>query len=366
MVSAYAIPKYLLEVYKTDEENFEPYTPKTSHDDQQDKKEEKKEKKEKKEEEKEEEEEEEEVEENKDGFTLHQGEILEIYYYKNLHTLSSEHDYEEMSNKGSCEIPYHETDLKQCYLGVRLCLRVDWEESNEQKLLKELPESLLGFITEESFNNGLSNLGLSGMDKLMDKEYQFEFTQMKRSEIIIEMIKTAGLKPEVDVTGLQDDVIDYSNISSSGDSDDSGSIGGEGADVDNLVKKIIKGKKGGLKKATAIHDWLKQNVKYSFYGCSRCSTPAQCIQNASHLNCADTSRLTRAMMSSAGLKAYVVHHSQGYGHFWTIVEIGGKKYASDQTGSGSAWDTVWYPSGRRSGGGTGGSYDRVCGDNPSC
>ena len=28
MVSAYAIPRYLLEIYKTDEENFEPYVPK--------------------------------------------------------------------------------------------------------------------------------------------------------------------------------------------------------------------------------------------------------------------------------------------------------------------------------------------------
>ena len=97
MVSAYAIPRYLLEVYKTDEENFEPYTPKTSNDDSSDKD------KKKKEEEKTEEEdevEEEEVEENEEGFTLHQGEIQEIYYYPNLHTLSWDHDYEELSNNG--------------------------------------------------------------------------------------------------------------------------------------------------------------------------------------------------------------------------------------------------------------------------
>lgn len=362
MVSAYAIPCYLLEVYKTDEENFEPYTPKTSNDDSSDKD------KKKKEEEKTEEEdgeEEEEVEENEEGFTLHQGEIQEIYYYPNLHTLSWDHDYEELSNNGSCEIPYHETDLKQCYLGVRLCLRVDWEEYNETRVLKELPEAILGFITEERFSNALTELTLSGMDKLTEKEYQFEFTQMKRSEIIIEMIKTAGLIPEVDVTGLQDDIIDYSNISSSGD-DDSGSTGGEGADIDSLVKKIIKGKKGALAKAQAIHEWLKQNVRYGSYSCSQCSTPAECLKKLTHLNCADTARLTRAMMSSAGLKAYVAHHSQGPGHFWTIIEIKGVKYASDQTGSGSAWNTVWYPSGRTGAGTSGGNYDRICGDNPSC
>lgn len=362
MVSAYAIPRYLLEVYKTDEENFEPYTPMSSHDD---KEEDAQDKLKKKKEEDEEEKEEEEVEENKEGFTLHQGEIQEIYYYRNLHNMGWDHDYEDMSNNGSCEIPYHETDLSQCYLGVRLLLRADWEEYNEKRILKELPPAIEGFITEERFSNGLTSLTLAGRDKSLEEEYQFEFTQMKRSEIIIEMIKTAGLIPEVDVTGLQDDVIDYSNISSSGD-DDSGSTGGEGADIDSLVKKIIKGKKGALAKAQAIHEWLKQNVRYGSYSCSQCSTSAECLKKLTHLNCADTSRLTRAMMSSAGLKAYVAHHSQGPGHFWTIIEIKGVKYASDQTGSGSAWNTVWYPGGRADAGTSGGNYDRICGDNPLC
>ena len=109
-----------------------------------------------------------------------------------------------------------------------MLLRVDWEEYNEKRVLKELPPAILGFITEERFNNGLTSLSLSGMDKTLEEEYQFEFTQMKRSEIITEMItemiKTANLKPDVDVTGLQDDVIDYSNVNS-GDGD-SGEVGG--------------------------------------------------------------------------------------------------------------------------------------------
>lgn len=357
MVSAYAIPKYLLEVYKTDEENFEPYTPNTGDTTEDSSKDKSKEKKDK-----EEDEETEEVEENEEGFSLHQGEILEIYYYKNLHNMSWDHDYEDMSNSGSCEIPYYETDLGQCYLGVRLLLRVDWEDTGENKLLKELPSVLLGFITEERFNNGLTSLSVSGMDKTMEEEYQFDFTQMKRSEIIIEMIKTANLKPEVDVTGLQDDVIDYSNVSSSGDSDDdSGVASDEGATINSLVKSIIKGKKGALEKAKAIHEWLRQNVKYGSYSDSRCSTPEQCLQNKSHINCADTSRLTRAMMAAAGINCYVVH---GPNHYWTVLEIGGRKYVSDQTGSGSAFNTVWYPSGRVDAGSNGGNYDKICGKNP--
>ena len=128
MVSAYAIPRYLLEIYKTDEENFEPYVPNTSNNEEESVKD-----KVKEEGNKETDEETYDVEENKDGFTLHQGEIQEIYYYRNLHSIGWDHDYEDMSNSGSCEIPYFETDLSQCYLGVRLLLRVDWEEYNEKE-----------------------------------------------------------------------------------------------------------------------------------------------------------------------------------------------------------------------------------------
>ena len=357
MVAAYAIPRYLLEVYKTDEENFEPYEPMTSHDDEK-KKEDALDKLNKKKEEDEEEEEEEEVEENDEGFTLHQGEILEIYYYPNLHSMGWDHDYEEMANNGSCELPYHETKLEQCYLGVRLCLRVDWEESNEKRVLKELPEAILGFITEERFSNGLTELTLSGMDKLMDKEYKFEFTQMKRSEIIIEMIKTAGLIPEVDPTGLQDDVIDYTNISSSGDDDSSG-VGGEYASINDFVKKAIKGKKGSRAKAEAIHNSLKEIIRYGDYSCSHYPhDPEACLKNAGSLNCADTSCLTRACFSAAKLTARVVH---GPNHFWTEVQLDGQWVASDLTGC------TGCPS-RRGLGEIYNNYskDSVCGDFPSC
>lgn len=352
MVSAYAIPRYLLEIYKTDEENFEPYVPNTSNNEEESVKD-----KVKEEGNKETDEETYDVEENKDGFTLHQGEIQEIYYYRNLHSIGWDHDYEDMSNSGSCEIPYFETDLSQCYLGVRLLLRVDWEEYNEKRVLKELPPAILGFITEERFNNGLTSLSLSGMDKTLEEEYQFEFTQMKRSEIITEMIKTANLKPDVDVTGLQDDVIDYSNVNS-GDGD-SGEVGGNYASINDFVKKAIKGKKGDRAKAEAIHNALKAIIRYSYYSCSNYPRdPEACLKNASHLNCADTSCLTCTCFKAAKLTARVVH---GPNHFWTEVQIAGQWIASDLTGCEGCES-------RRSLGQVWNNYnkDRVCGDFPSC
>ena len=336
MIAADSIPRYLLEVYKTDEENFEPYEPRTSGDSK-DTKEELEKAKKKKEKKEDDEEEEEDVEENEEGFTLHQGEILEIYYYSNLHSMGWDHDYEEMSNNGSCEIPYHETKLDQCYLGVRLCLRADWEEYNQDRVLKELPEAILGFITEERFNNGLTELSLSGMDKLMDKEYQFEFTQMKRSEIIIEMIKTAGLVPEVDPTGLQDDVIDYSNTSSSDDGADTDASGVSG-DVAEAAKKACKGKKSARDKANAITAYICDHVQYpspNYSDHQKC--PSEVLKSG-YSNCCDRARLGYQMAQVVKLKARGVH---GPNHVWVQYYVDGAWHDSDPGYSRRSIDQVY-------------------------
>ena len=139
--------------------------------------------------------------------------------------------------------------------------------------------------------------------------------------------------------------------------------GGEGKTIDNLVKKIIGSETNELKKAKLIHEWLQKNVRYTRYECTRYNTPEKCYKNRRHLNCADTARLTASMMRSAGLKCYIVHRTYNGGHFWTIIEINGKKYASDQTGDGSAWNTVWARSGRTKVS-NGGKYSRKNGKVP--
>ena len=141
--------------------------------------------------------------------------------------------------------------------------------------------------------------------------------------------------------------------------------GGEGTTIDNLVKKIIGNETDELKKAKLIHEWLRTHVRYKYYECTRYNTPEKCYNNRTRLNCADTARLTASMMRSAGLTCYVVHRTFNGGHFWTVIVINGKKYASDQTGNGSAWNTVWQSSGRRGNGGSA-PYSRKNGKVPDC
>ena len=129
--------------------------------------------------------------------------------------------------------------------------------------------------------------------------------------------------------------------------------GGEGKVIDDLVKKIVGKEKNELKKAKKIHSWLVNNVRYKYYTCSKYKTAEACLNNKGHLNCADTSRLSRALYGSANLNAYVVHAP---GHFWTVIKINGKEYNSDATSRSRPWNKVYKNK----------KYTSKNGKNPSC
>lgn len=298
------------------------------------------------------------------NFILQNGATKQIDYIGELFSDSFEMDYTDISSNSSVSVPIEY--MKHFFKGKKMALKKAWQTGPLE--WEKMNTAVLGFCTELTWNNDHIDVKISGMDKLMEQSATFEFTQTKRSEIVTQIIEKAGLKAKVDVTGLVDDVIDF-KTSSSSSSTDSGSSDLPGIGnktIDDLVKEIVGSESDELAKAKKIHEWLRKNVIYSFYECTRYSTPESCLKNKSHLNCADTARLTTAMMKSAGLTAYVVH---GPYHFWTMIEIGGKKYASDQTGresagmSGSAFNTVWWQGRGRSSAIP--PYSKN-GDNPSC
>jgi len=317
-VKAYSIPRNIFEVYKTDEENFVPYEPnmgekeeESSSDSDSDKKEE--------------EEEEEEVEENDEGFTLHQGEILETYYYGDFFRTEHEYDYEAISNNGSITVP--SIDKKRFYKGVRTCLRKGWEEHGSTVTLDDLSEVLLGFITEQTFDENGVDITLSGMTKLLDKKYQFDFSQMKMSVILEEMIKTAGLKPVVDFTGMEDEVIDYSNTSSEESDDEGGDYSGNvSSDVKAMAKKVCKGKKSAKAKANAITAFICDHVKYPSPNYSDHHKCPSEVLSSGYSNCCDRARLGYEMAKVVKLKARGVY---GPGHVWVQYYVDGQWQNSD-------------------------------------
>lgn len=119
-------------------------------------------------------------------------------------------------------------------------------------------------------------------------------------------------------------------------------VGGEGSTINNLVAKIVGKETNELKKAKAIHKWLQKNVTWVYYRDPKYKTPEKCYKNRKHLNCSDTSILTRAMMSSAGITCYIVHGGSGKtGHYWTRLRINNKDYNSDATSHSRGFNKVW-------------------------
>ena len=276
------------------------------------------------------------------NFKLQNGEITQIDYIGELYSDSFEQDYTDISSNASIVLPmdYYSSIFK----GRKVALKKggnNWED---------MSTAIQGFVTEISYSKDKIDVKINGLDKLLEQNKKFSFKKTKRSKIIKKIIESSGLKAKVNVSGLKDDVTDFSNNSSSGSSKNKSSPsstlkGGEGKTVDELVAKIVGSETDELKKCKLVHQWLKENVRYHYHSCTWYHTPEACLKHKHQLNCADTALLTRAMMASAGLKCYVVHRSHAHGHFWTLIEIGGKIYASDQTGSGSDFNTIWYADG---------------------
>ncbi len=200
---------------------------------------------------------------------------------------------------------------------------------------------MIGFITDLTFDEKGMNLKLSGMSKLLEQKYEFDFTQMKISEILKEMIKTAGLEPVVDATGLDDKVIDYTNVSS--DSEDSGVDNSNlPADACKFAKQLTKGKKGARAKAQAIYDWINSNFPYSGYSNSHYNeqniySTAKANIGKAIFNCCDHAHLSVVLLRCAGLKANYIHVT---GHVYTVVYIEGQRVMFDPLGYNRGMGTV--------------------------
>lgn len=137
-----------------------------------------------------------------------------------------------------------------------------------------------------------------------------------------------------------------------------GAVGGQAEDINEFVQNCIGNATTEREKAENVHEGLREVIRYSYYACSHYSTPSECLKNADHLNCADTSRLTTSCMKAAGLQAQVVWSP---GHFWTQVQIDGQGVYSDLTGctgckSSHALGEVWNNM----------KHTKEEGDNPHC
>ena len=122
--------------------------------------------------------------------------------------------------------------------------------------------------------------------------------------------------------------------------------------IKSLVNKVTKGLTTDIEKATAIFNYVRDTVSYSFYYDTKYGAVG--TANAKTGNCVDHSHLLVAMFRTADLPARYVHgtctFSSGstYGHVWSQVLINGKWVVADATSSRNSlghvanWNTKSY------------------------
>lgn len=113
--------------------------------------------------------------------------------------------------------------------------------------------------------------------------------------------------------------------------------------IKTLVTKLTKGLTSDKDKATAIFNYVRDTISYSFYYDTKYGAVG--TLNSKSGNCVDHSHLLVAMYRTAGLAARYVHgtctfSSGTYGHVWTQVLIGDTWTVSDATSSRNSFGNV--------------------------
>ena len=259
------------------------------------------------------------------NFTLETGEIKQIDYIGEFYSDNYEQDYTDISSNASISVPI--SYLKYFYKGRRVCLKKGIQNTSKYRW-KDMSSAILGFITEITYQKDKVDVRINGMDKLLDVEKQFTFKQTKRSVIVKKIIEASGLKADVNVKGLDDDVTDFTNVSSSGSSEGTAQSSGS-ASIDEAVKNAIAGKTSDLEKAKAIDAAFKSHVYYQKYWDCEYSDLDEAWKDA-HLNCADGANVLCAMFIAGGFKAVILHVTD---HYIVRVTVGGKDYLTDSSGA---------------------------------
>ncbi len=101
----------------------------------------------------------------------------------------------------------------------------------------------------------------------------------------------------------------------------------------SLAKSITSGCTSTYAKASAIFNWVKNYLTYSFYYNTR-KGGALTALSAKTANCCDHSHLVVALARAAGIPARYqhgyCHFSDGwFGHVWAQLYVGGKWYSAD-------------------------------------
>lgn len=238
-------------------------------------------------------------------------------------------------------------------------------ERNKPYTRQDGDGGIYGFITDVVHDDKGTELEVKDWGYcLEDNTKKLTFNSMLRSQILEEVIKSYGLVPVVDFTGLKDDSISWSNVTG-GSASSTSEIGeasdgrthcspvlevlsynqndGGGTPIDKLMQgfnptadalgkigqedsnygQAVKGKTP--KEAYKV---LKNGWKYCGYANNRdnCATESFDKRSSPGLNCGDSARLLKSAMDVVGCPCCVLHVT---GHYMNAVQIDGEWKTAD-------------------------------------
>lgn len=135
-------------------------------------------------------------------------------------------EIEAAKGEGTINIHYTKEIYNQILNYSEIIVSLGWNHYGGKE---EVAYYLFGFISEIGHDGNEITLKIVDLGVMLEQNAAVTYTQKKRSEILKDIIKKAGLIPEIDFTGVSDDVIDYSSLeSSSTESLQGGSVSGAG------------------------------------------------------------------------------------------------------------------------------------------
>ena len=231
-------------------------------------------------------------------FHPHRGKIMDVLQYTEISSMSFDKSYEDSTANGKIEFVFSPDDMKYIYDGVscKLKLRRDTDRqfsstgieevfkdekeiiyrehypTDEQLVDAELTtgmkefvdddvanfdvdstivcrsasdDGLYGFVTEVKHSQKGSEISVKDWGYcLEDTGKKLEFNGLLRSHVIEEVAKSYGLTPIVDFTGLDDDLVNWTNMKEvskgSSSSSDGASVNGDGSMTEDQMWEIYK------------------------------------------------------------------------------------------------------------------------------
>lgn len=197
-----------------------------------------------------------------------------------------------------------------------------------------LDDTVYGFVTEVTHDQKGTEIEIKDWGYCLEENrIPLGFQEMPRSQIMEEVIKTYGLVPMVDFTGMPDETISWDNSTSKSSSNESTGAGGDStgsASIDEAVSKAIAGLSDPLEKAKAIDKAFKNYIFYEYYYDCQYPNDLDAAWKDANLNCADGANILCAMFIRGGVTAVIVAVP---GHYIVKVNANGQTYYTDNAAS---------------------------------